>query len=491
MTPRHGAGGEGARQEATSPGKLPSPEQRRGQAARLRNEERRRRADKKDKELVGEYLPLDIDAILPPSLEASDDSFVPPKWLSEEVKRLAGKPVGAPNPPPFKFKAGKEAKQWNNGVLEASGYDLGVVIAEAKGSTIDYGSEFRGPSDLEPLLGKHPSFGFIEAVLRQGMPFQFKEEVPAQIIDKERGRVLAYGNHKSVQGHKEAVCKMVQKEVDRGFALLLPVDTVGKLNGSMVQLVGVTIQQSLDKKGNRVPKPRLTHDDSYTSGDRKISVNDLLDLSQYPEMIYGHCLSRTNYFVVVLRGLFPQEEIFVAKFDYSNAYRQITHTAEAAIKQIFVWMGTAYLMLRTTFGGSANPPTWCCLSEIVTDLVNEIFLDPEWDETVVFSPEAQVPPSPRRNGGGGPLGEAKEMAFSFPRSIVLRTDAFVDDLINVCLGRAEYLNRAALATLLAVHVTSCPHAGDGEPVSRRELLGQEKLAAEGVHAEAQIEWGGG
>ena len=64
--------------------------------------------------------------------------------------------------------------------------------------------------------------------------------------------------------------------------------------------------------------------------------------------------------------------ILISKYDYSDAYRRIAHSAEAATQTIAVVDERAYLSLRLTFGGSPNPPMWCMFSELVTDLANEL-----------------------------------------------------------------------------------------------------------------------
>jgi hypothetical protein len=69
---------------------------------------------------------------------------------------------------------------------------------------------------------------------------------------------------------------------------------------------------------------------------------------------------------------FPLRAILIAKYDYSDAYRRVAHSASATAQTISTCGDLAYLYNRLTFGGSPNPPTWCNFSEIVTDLANEI-----------------------------------------------------------------------------------------------------------------------
>ena len=87
---------------------------------------------------------------------------------------------------------------------------------------------------------------------------------------------------------------------------------------------------------------------------------------------------------------------------------------------------------------------------------------------------------------GTKLEPARKLAVDIPvDKSTSRTDCFIDDLIQVVLDTPDNLERDALAPPLAVHATTRPHAGAEEPVARRNLLGDDKLKAEGRHAELQ------
>jgi hypothetical protein len=190
-------------------------------------------------------------------------------------------------------------------------------------------------------------------------------------------------------------------------------------------------------------------------------------------------LLRIIHFVVALRLAYPDQKIFIAKFDFSDAYRRIAHAASAIVKTIIVAEGIAYLALRLAFGGSPNPPTWCCVSEMLTDLANEVPLCPDWlpaDEPLQsFSTvDDSVPYSP-----------ACEMAYTIPTTLTSRCDCFVDDLIQVFLDTLENRRRLPGIVPFIANLFFRPHAGDAEPIPRRPIFGPEKLAAEGTPAEIQ------
>ena len=140
----------------------------------------------------------------------------------------------------------------------------------------------------------------------------------------------------------------------------------------------------------------MTQDLSFsTSRDKEpTSINDRIDMSAYSEMIFGWCLSRILHFIVAIRLEFPLLLILIAKYDYSDACRRIAHSASAAAQTIAIHAGLAYLVLRLTFGGAPNPPTWCLFSEMVTDLANEINQCEDWDPERLYSPAQPKLPKP-------------------------------------------------------------------------------------------------
>jgi hypothetical protein len=195
-------------------------------------------------------------------------------------------------------------------------------------------------------------------------------------------------------------------------------------------------------------------------------------------MVYGWCLRRIFHFVVLIRTHHPTKSILISKYDYSDAYRRIAHSASAAVQTIAVVGWMAYLCLRLTFGGSPNPPAWCLVSEIVTDLANEIRDCQAWDPRTTFSPTQPTAPAPIRLPLMIPLSTAEAMGVLAPYTEGGRVDGFIDDLINVFLDTPSNLIRQTQSVPLAMQITSRPHGGNTEePIPRRPILSQWKLEA--------------
>ena len=107
--------------------------------------------------------------------------------------------------------------------------------------------------------------------------------------------------------------------------------SVHHIQGAMAQPLGMAEQLTFLENGERVAKLRLTQDLSFSLTADNTSVNSRIDMDKYPEMVYGWCLPRTIHYIVALRSQFPEDRIFIAKYDYSDAYRRIAHAASAAI----------------------------------------------------------------------------------------------------------------------------------------------------------------
>jgi hypothetical protein len=461
------------------------------EAAMRRNTRRLHAANSQDRRILGKYLHPDPASFFPDPVKGPDDAFDPPPWLLAEIKKIADTPVPTPTLPTLKFEVSDAAAQHNAQLLRDADYDFGALLLSQVGSTAGFGAEFRPVEQLRGLLGDHPGFLELAKVLTNGMDYRYHTNLSEEERSEEMLANLTRGNHKSAADEPEQVAKLLKKDVDHGFSMVIPREQVPLVKGSMVQPLGLAKQWTLDKKGNRIPKYRLTQDLSYTDckldAGRKLSVNSRIAMEEYPEMIYGWCLPRILHFIVSLRWFYPNRAILIAKYDYSDAYRRIAHSASAVAQTISTLGPLAYVYLRLTFGGSPNPPTWCNFSEIVTDLANEIAQCDEWVPETLQNPDQATTPEPIRDDPDIPFLPARMMAVEVPPTIAGRVDGFIDDLINVFLDTAENCARAPHVVPLAMHVTSRPHAGnESEPIIRRAILSLEKLLAEGSPAEKQI-----
>ena len=458
-------------------------------AAAARNETRLEQSNLEDQTILGKpkkyYISSDPNCFLPDIILGPDDTFRPPDWFMKEITILAAAPSPAPSKSSVRFDVSMEAARHNANILQDVDYDFQKFFHDQTGSTLAFGSEFRPVEELRPLLRHHPGFDELAEILVTGMPYRYTREITEEERETEVLAMLARGNHKSAQAEPEIVGKLLSKDVVHGFSMVIPIELVPLIPNAMVQPVGLAQQWTLDEKGTRVVKYRITQDLSY-SETKEVSINSRIDMEQYPEMVYGWALPRIIHFIVALRLARPSRTIFIAKYDYSDAYRRMAHSALAVAQTITTCLTFAYVYFRMTFGGSPNPPTWCNFSEMVADLANEMSMCQDWDPSQLRSPDQPVTPEPKRMDSTVPHAPAREMAVSVPPLEAGKVDVFIDDLIDVFPDSPENLARKPHAVPLAMHVTSRPHAGKLEPILRRAILSMPKLLAEGSPAEQQI-----
>jgi hypothetical protein len=91
---------------------------------------------------------------------------------------------------------------------------------------------------------------------------------------------LQQGNHKSAQDKSDQVAKLLKKDLDHGFAWIIPKHLVPLIPQSMVQPLGLAKQWTMNKNGERIPKYRLTQDLSFkcAKGTKGMSVNSQIKM---------------------------------------------------------------------------------------------------------------------------------------------------------------------------------------------------------------------
>ena len=203
-------------------------------------------------------------------------------------------------------------------------------------------------------------------------------------------------------------------------------------------------------------------------------------MSMYPEIIYGWCLLRILHFISSLQRHRPSLRILIAKYDYSDAYCRIAYIASAAAQTISVHEGLAYLALRLMYDRAPNPPGWTLVSEVVTDLANEISQCDERDPVTLHNPVQPIAPTPIFvPDPTSQLARAEQMSVVPAPILRGKVDGFIDDLILVFWDTDGNVDRLPHAVPLAMYVTSRPHAGDdNEPLPRRDILSIPKLKNE-------------
>ncbi|KAI2505693.1 hypothetical protein MHU86_8752 [Fragilaria crotonensis] len=426
--------------------------------------------------------PRSIDTVFPP---------LPTPHLPALLASILAHRSPPTHPTDFRFEWTPAATAHNLGILRRFQFDWCAALAAQPFSTLTPGSEFRPADVLAPLLSRHPLWPRFRERITAGADFPL---LPITDTDRRTDVVaaLARGNHKSARGHEAKLLDMLRDEVRRGWQLPLPREAALELPNCEVAPLGITEQHTIDEDGNRVPKLRLTHDQSFnmTRGAKR-SVNDRVDVSQLTPARFGRALSRLLHSVCFLRRRFPQERLLLTKVDCKSAYRRIHLQPNTAAKSCTCIAGVLLMALRMTFGGSPNPSQWSDVSEVVADLANDLVRREDWDETEWWAPQQELLSSDKaidNDQGFVQLDDNFEPAFEMSVDVSLRDDSprfdcYLDDSFGV--GREHDRAKLEAAVPLALHLVGRP-TGDNESFPRDDLLSTSKFLAEAKASERKI-----
>jgi hypothetical protein len=74
---------------------------------------------------------------------------------------------------------------------------------------------------------------------------------------------LQRGNHQSATRHKKILNKLILDDITKGFALPLPIQLYKLLPNASIAPLGCHEQETINEEGERIPKFRMTHDQSF------------------------------------------------------------------------------------------------------------------------------------------------------------------------------------------------------------------------------------
>jgi hypothetical protein len=452
--------------------------------ASLRNANRLSVLTQDNQQLLGKYNTLTLADCLPDAILLPEKPRTATPVFLQKIKIILSTPCTPFQSPPFHFAMSYAAAKANSTVLAADNFHLHSTITRAH-TICTPGSEFRHHATLAPLLNCHPLWEFVQKVLTHGAELHFTQEPNNEQRLLENEAQILLNNHKKARDLPDIVRKSIANDVSHGFAIPICVEDITKIPGAMICPLGIVRQTTISSDGQRIAKDRLTHDQTFCVLESSKSVNTLLDSSAYPELIYGFCLRRIIYQILSLRHHYPTDSILISKFDIKSAFRRINYSGQAATRCIAVFDNIAYVNLRMTFGGSNCPTTWCAVSEIITDLANDLLSSLDWDHTTLYWRYQHLVPLPDHIKSTIPMAPCLDtLLLPEPRPWG-STDIFIDDAIPVFLNRPEYVSRATAAVPLAIDILSRPFDEHDSP-PRDHMLALSKLEAEGAPNEIQI-----
>jgi hypothetical protein len=140
------------------------------------------------------------------------------------------------------------------------------------------------------------------------------------------------------------------------------------------------------------------------------------------------------------------------------------------------------MALCLTFGSSACPNLWNCISETGMDIANMLIQNPFWDHTSLFDPLSSQLENPESLPTDVPFAQTKEMSVSIPIDDIGKADIYIDDTIGVALDIGDNANCVSAAIPLAIHTLACP-LDPLDEIPREEIISLKKFSAEGRPSE--------
>jgi hypothetical protein len=178
--------------------------------------------------------------------------------LIEVAKQVVSSVCETPTVPEFKFELTMTAAKKNYLMLGEYNLDLATAIAANHSSPMGYGSEFRKPDVLRPLLSMHPLWLKLEDILTNGAQYPL-EPLEEELRVKDLELALEFGNHKGASiKPDDLLVELVTKDITYGYGIVLPLKQITKIPGVIMAPMNISPQNTIDETGRIVPKDRLT-----------------------------------------------------------------------------------------------------------------------------------------------------------------------------------------------------------------------------------------
>ena len=213
----------------------------------------------------------------------------------------------------FCFDISQESSEHNFKILKENNFDLhGILNNTPVRSVTSYRSEFKTVEELDNLLINHPRWPRLRTILKEGSVWPLKD-ISIDHQQQDLKASIVRGNHKSALKHNKVLSKALEKEIVKGWELILPLDKASEIPGLVLSPMGVVKQMGIDKSGNFVPKTRVTHDLSFPGLVSQESINSRVDPDKLDPCMFGYTFLHIIHRIVHLQSLHPSKIIWIRK----------------------------------------------------------------------------------------------------------------------------------------------------------------------------------
>lgn len=279
-----------------------------------------------------------------------------------------------------------------------------------------------------------------------------------------------------MEKYAQFIDPVISEDINRGFALPLPIELLKKLPNSSLAHFECHKQSTINAQGETIPKYRLTHDQSFPGLSGQL-VNSRVKKELLPPIMYSFVLCRLIHYVINVRRLLPTTKIFTCKIDLDAAYHCCSMPVATSWESMMIYDGLLFVALRLPFGGSPCPK-WSVISETITDLANSILHNPFWDHENTFDPLSKSIETPVLLPDDLPYHPAKDLAVQLPENLGGYIDIYIDDILGVVPDLGDNVKRLYIAIPLAIHTFARP-TDESDIIPGRDIISLKKFQVEG------------
>ena len=407
-----------------------------------------------------------------------------PQDLISTIKELSVATPVTPSKSKFSFEVSDIAATDNWQILSDSGFCLGTALTQDSDSITRYGSEFKSHKLLRKIFHKHPLWKRLKLILKRGIKFPL-EHTSIEIRKLDLASAIEFGNHKGIEKHPTIFTDLVNTDVQKGFALIIPFDKLTQLPGALLCPMNVIEQHTISDMGEIIDKQRACHDLSFPFPPSDTSVNSRVRKDDLQPCMFGHCIVRIIHYIIALRLNHPNMPILIQKIDFKSAYHRAHLNHETAIQCCSRYQQFALIPLRAVFGGSPCPSEWSIISECAADLSNIILNHDGWNPSDTRSPNQTKIAAPQLLDSSQPFEPALPTVVTITTEKHGKTDVYIDDLITITTATDDNIERTNCAAPLSIHVIGRP-VDPKETIRRDDLLCFRKLQAEARLEETKV-----
>ena len=391
-------------------------------------------------------------------------------------------------PPTFKFEASKEAASHNFKLLQHHNFQLEDLLNEPYNSVTAYGSEFKSIALIESLLSNHHRWPAFKTRLEQGADFPLAA-LDEAVRQQDFAAAMQRGNHKSADKNLDFLAAALKQEVEKGWALIIKEADAPLYPRLELAPLGVAGHVGISASGEFIMKHRVTHDLSFPGAYSNESVNSRVLDDQLEPCMFGHALLRVIHRIVHSRIRNPDTIIWLRKEDFKSAYRRLHLKASSAITSAvtITFDNEKYVLipLRLPFGGSPCPSDFCVVSDIITDAINDLMSNKDWDPNIVHSTYVSKIPTAKPSPIDIPFAIGRELSVTMPDNDDGAADCFIDDIITSAADIGDNLQRITAAPCTIIHALA--HSPSSSTfIHRQNMIADDKNEAEGAPEERKI-----